>query len=166
MSTKLNNLKRHKEDLVTNMKNLLYHATDHVELMVKKLQDVDMQLVECMEQIQKMAAEAELKSKELEELRTGVQVIVDVVDPPEEGIDISKTLLQHLREAPQKITGYISETTKTYVAHVLGLVKSYWLSHPIYKNINRAIIYAPGSSHAYIQQIIKISQHMSGITLI
>jgi hypothetical protein len=23
------------------------------------------------------------------------------------------------------------------------------LSHPIYKNINRAIIYAPGSSHAY-----------------
>jgi hypothetical protein len=25
------------------------------------------------------------------------------------------------------------------------------VSHPIYKNINRAIIYAPGSSHAYIQ---------------
>jgi hypothetical protein len=40
------------------------------------------------------------------------------------------------------------------------------LSHPIYRNINRAIIYAPGSSHAYIQQIIKISQRMSGITLI
>jgi hypothetical protein len=31
------------------------------------------------------------------------------------------------------------------------------------KNINRAIIYTPGSSHAYIQQIIKISQHMSRI---
>jgi hypothetical protein len=26
------------------------------------------------------------------------------------------------------------------------------VSHPIYKDINRAIIYAPGSSHAYIQQ--------------
>jgi hypothetical protein len=26
------------------------------------------------------------------------------------------------------------------------------LSHPIYKDINRAIIYAPGSSHTYIQQ--------------
>jgi hypothetical protein len=36
-----------------------------------------------------------------------------------------------------------------------------YVSHPIYKNINRAIIYAPGSSHAYIQQITKISQHMS-----
>jgi hypothetical protein len=37
------------------------------------------------------------------------------------------------------------------------------VSHPIYKNINRAIIYAPESSHTYIQQIIKISQHMSRI---
>jgi hypothetical protein len=26
------------------------------------------------------------------------------------------------------------------------------LSHPIYKNINQAIIYVPGSSHAYIRQ--------------
>jgi hypothetical protein len=26
----------------------------------------------------------------------------------------------------------------------------WFMSHPIYKNINRAIIYAPGSSHAYI----------------
>jgi hypothetical protein len=25
-----------------------------------------------------------------------------------------------------KITSYISETTKTYVEHILGLVKSYW----------------------------------------
>jgi hypothetical protein len=37
------------------------------------------------------------------------------------------------------------------------------LSHPIYKNINRAIIYASGSGHAYTQQIIKISQHVSRV---
>jgi hypothetical protein len=73
-----------------------------------------------------MAAEAKLKSKELEELRIAAQVVVDVVDPLEEGVDISKTLLEHLREAPQKIPWYISETTKTDVAHVLGLGKSYW----------------------------------------
>jgi hypothetical protein len=35
-------------------------------------------------------------------------------------------LLQRLHEAPQKIAGYVSDTTKTYVAHVLGLVKSFW----------------------------------------
>jgi hypothetical protein len=51
MSTELNNLIRYKEDLVTDVKNLLYRATDDVELMVKKLQDANMQLVECMQQI-------------------------------------------------------------------------------------------------------------------
>jgi hypothetical protein len=49
-----------------------------------------------------------------------------MVDPPEEGVTAERTLLEHLQEAPQKITDYISETTKTYVAHVRVLVKSYW----------------------------------------
>jgi hypothetical protein len=35
-------------------------------------------------------------------------------------------LLERLREALQKIASYLSETTKIYVAHVLGLVKSFW----------------------------------------
>jgi hypothetical protein len=49
-----------------------------------------------------------------------------MVDPTEEGVVSDKTLLEWLCEAPQKIIGYISETTKTYVAHILGLIKSYW----------------------------------------
>jgi hypothetical protein len=99
MSIELNNIIRYKEDLVTDMKNLLSRATDDVELLAKQLQDADVQLVECMQQIQKMAVEAELKSKELEELRTAAQVVADMVDPPEEGVVISKTLLERLREA-------------------------------------------------------------------
>jgi hypothetical protein len=38
----------------------------------------------------------------------------------------SKTLLERLHETPQKISSYVSETTKTYVEHILGLFKSYW----------------------------------------
>jgi hypothetical protein len=49
-----------------------------------------------------------------------------MVDPQEEGVVSSRTLLEHLHEAPLKITGYISETTRSYVAHILGLVNSYW----------------------------------------
>jgi hypothetical protein len=49
-----------------------------------------------------------------------------MVDPSEEGGVNNRTLLEHLREAPQKIAGYISETTKTYVAHVRCFVKSFW----------------------------------------
>jgi NADH:ubiquinone oxidoreductase subunit E len=49
-----------------------------------------------------------------------------MVDPPEERVIYERTLLEWLPKALQNIFGYISETTKTYVAHILGLVKSYW----------------------------------------
>jgi hypothetical protein len=49
-----------------------------------------------------------------------------MVDPLEEGVISERKLLEQPHEAPQKISRYISETTKTYVAHILGLVKSYW----------------------------------------
>jgi hypothetical protein len=38
-----------------------------------------------MTQIRDMATEKELKKKELEELKNAAQVVVDMVDPPEEG---------------------------------------------------------------------------------
>jgi hypothetical protein len=66
------------------------------------------------------------KKKELGELKSAAQVVVDTVDPPEEAVVSDKMLLEWLRETPQKITSYISETTRTYVEHILGLVKSYW----------------------------------------
>jgi hypothetical protein len=73
-----------------------------------------------------MAEEKNLKQKQLEELEGAAQVVVAMVDPPKEGAIDNNSLLEHLREASQKIFSYLSETTKTYVAHVLGLVKSFW----------------------------------------
>ena len=49
-----------------------------------------------------------------------------MVDPPEEGVPSAKTLVERLREAPQKVVGYLSDNIKLYVAHVLELFKSYW----------------------------------------
>jgi hypothetical protein len=52
-----------------------------------------------------------------------------MVVPPEGVVrDVvrDRTLLERLCEASQKISGYLSETTKTYVAHILGLIKSFW----------------------------------------
>jgi hypothetical protein len=46
----------------------------------------------------------ELKDKEFEELKSAAQVVVDMVDPPEEVIVSKRTLLERLREAPQKIS--------------------------------------------------------------
>ena len=50
--------------------------------------------------------------------------LVNMADLPEDGTEMTKTLVERLREAPQKIVRYLSDNTKLYVAHVLGLFKS------------------------------------------
>ena len=48
-----------------------------------------------------------------------------MVDPQEEGTSSNRSLVELLEEAPKKIFDYLSATTKNYVAHLLGIVKSY-----------------------------------------
>ena len=72
-----------------------------------------------------MAAEKDLQAKELVDLRVAAQAVVDTVDPVEEGTD-PRPLLERLWDVPQRIAGYLSETSKQYMEHVLVLVKSYW----------------------------------------
>lgn len=67
----------------------------------------------------------ECKQKDLDELESVARVVVDMVDPPTDGVAF-RTLLEHLRSASNSISGYISGTTKTVVAHVLGLVQPFY----------------------------------------
>ena len=53
------------------------------------------------------------------------QVIVDMVDPQEEGASSSKSFVERMEETPRKILDNLSATTKNYIAHLLGIVKSY-----------------------------------------
>jgi hypothetical protein len=117
---------KYKEELLTDTKNLLYRSSDDVERLAKLLKNADQQLLQCMKQIKSMAEEKELKQKQLEDLQEAAHVVVNMVEPSKEGVVDNRTLLKRLHEAPQKIVGYISETTTTYVAHMLGLVKSFW----------------------------------------
>jgi len=59
-------------------------------------------------------------------LKSAARVVVDMVDPPEDGVPDARSLLERLREAPAKISGFVSENTKVFVSHVFGLVKSHW----------------------------------------
>ena len=50
----------------------------------------------------------------------------------------SKSLLKRLEEAPKKIFDFMSATSKNYLTHMLGVVKSYWPQHnlaPVAKGI-------------------------------
>jgi len=114
-----------KEDLVTDLKILMYRHADEIEKLTNINKDTDKQLVEAMQQITDLAAERDLQKKELNELKAASQVIVDMVDPPEEGAEQTNTLLERLQGALLGIIKYLLETARQYGSHVLKLVKSY-----------------------------------------
>ena len=72
--------------------------------------------------------------RELEELRylkDAAQVVADIMDIPEGNEDEPLTLAGRLCKVPKSFERYVSTTTRQYVGHVLGLVKSYWPRTPL-----------------------------------
>ena len=65
------------------------------------------------------------------------QVIVDMVGSEEESSS-SKSLVERLEDAPKKFFDVMTTTSKNYLTHMIGVVKSYWPQHnlaPIAKGI-------------------------------
>ena len=71
-------------------------------------------------------------------LVAATQAIVDMVDPQEEEVSSSQSLVARFEEAPRKIIGLMTATSKNYLSHMLAIVKSYWPQNnlaPIAKGI-------------------------------
>jgi hypothetical protein len=114
-----------KEELLTDMKNLLYRRTDDVERLQKVIGDSEQQFVDCLQQVKTLGEKDERQQKELEDLRGAAQELVDMVDPPEEGEASPRPLLERLRGAPQKVVKFLSEAPVACVSHALAFVKSF-----------------------------------------
>ena len=56
------------------------------------------------------------------DLEVAAKVVVDIVE--DKGA-AEKSLLERLREAPQRLSSFFSDTSREYLAHALGLVKSF-----------------------------------------
>ena len=69
-----------------------------------------------------MAADRDQKAQQLADLEAAAQVVVDMVEDEEAG---GKSLWDRLREAPQRLSSFFSDTSRDYLAHALGLVKSF-----------------------------------------
>lgn len=95
-----------------------------MEKLSKIKANADKQLVQSIKQVRDLAAERDLQAQELVDLRAAAQAVADMVEDGDVG---EKSLVERLREAPQKIAVFVSDTSKQYMAHILGLVKSYWL---------------------------------------
>jgi hypothetical protein len=95
-TTELKRVLMSKEELLTDVKNLLYRRTDDVERLQKVIGDTERQFVDGLQRIKTLG-------EGLEDLRGAARELVDMVDPPEEGGANPRPLLEQLREAPKSI---------------------------------------------------------------
>ena len=100
----------------------MYHHADVMEKLTKLKADADKQTVSDMKQIKELAADHDQKAQQLAELQAAAQVVVGMVEEEDVG---GKSLLDRLRESPQRLSSFFSDTSRDYLAHALGLVKSF-----------------------------------------
>jgi hypothetical protein len=107
-----------KEELLTDVKNLLYRRTDDIKRLQKVIGDTKQQFIDSLQRIKTLG-------EELKVHRGAVRQLVDMVDPPEEGETNPRPLLEQLREAPKKVIKFLSEAPVTCVNNALAIVKSF-----------------------------------------
>jgi len=85
--------------------------------------------VTALKQLEDLSESRDLMQQELVELRDvrdAAQDVVGLVETPEETEYEMLTLAGRLRMVPESFERYVSTTTRQYVGHVLGLLRSYW----------------------------------------
>jgi hypothetical protein len=70
-----------KEELLTDVKNLVYRHTDDVERLQKVISDIEQQFTDWLQQVKTLGEEKEQRQKKLEDLRGAARELVDMVDP-------------------------------------------------------------------------------------
>ena len=114
--------------MVLDLKILMYQNADEIEKLKKIKEDSDREMVIVLQQLKDLSESRDLMQRELEELRDlkdAAQGVVNLVEIPEGNEDVPLTLAGRLRKVPESFERYVSTTTRQYVGHVLGLVKSY-----------------------------------------
>ena len=84
-----------------------------------------------LKQLKELSESRDLMQQELIELRDAAQEVAGLMEIPEGSEGKPLTLAGRLRQVPESIERYVSTTTRQYVEHVLGLVKSYWPQTPL-----------------------------------
>ena len=64
-------------------------------------------------------------------MKDAAQDVANLVEIPEGNEDEPLTLAGRLRKVLESFERYVSTTTRQYIGHVLGLVKSYWPRTPL-----------------------------------
>ena len=115
--------------MVLDLKILMYRNTDEIEKLKKIKADSDQEMEGTLKQLKELSESRDSMQRELvtlREVRDAAQEIAEAMDIPEGNEDEPLSLAGKLRKVPETFERYVSTTTRQYVGHVLGLVKSYW----------------------------------------
>jgi hypothetical protein len=93
-TVELRKILTYKEELLTDVKNMLYRRTDDVERLQKFITDTEQQFAGSLQQIKTLGEEKEQRKKELEDLRGAAKKLVDIVDPQDDGEAGERPLLE------------------------------------------------------------------------
>ena len=108
----------------------MYRNADGIEKLKKIKKDSDRDVATALKQLKDLSDSRDLMQQELVKLRDvrdASQEVAEIVEIPEGNEDEPLTLAGRLHKVPKSFERYASTTTRQYVGHVLGLVKSYWL---------------------------------------
>ena len=117
--------------MILDLKILMYQNTDEIEKLKKIKVDSDKEMMEALQKLKELSESNAALKEELDELKVAAQAVVDTVEIPEDNADEPLSLAGKIQKVPQCFLRYVSETTRQYVGHVLGLVKSYWPHTPL-----------------------------------
>ena len=109
----------------------MYRNTDEIEKLNRIKEDSNWEAVTAMKQLKDLSESRDLMQQELVELRQvrdAAQEVAEIMEIPEGNEDEPLTLAGKLRKVLECFERYVSTTTRQYMGHVLGLVKSYWPS--------------------------------------
>jgi hypothetical protein len=129
-TAELRKILKYKEELLIDIKNMLYHRTDDVERLQKVVADIEEQFADCLQQI-KTLGEEKGRWEELEILTEAAQTLVDMVDPAEGGEAEKRPLLERLRGVLERVVKFLAEAPVACVSHALAFVKSFWPEAPL-----------------------------------
>ena len=113
-----------EERWVLDLKILMYRNTYEIEKLKKIKADSDQEVATCLQQLKTLSESRDLMQQELEEHRDAAQDVAGLVEIPEGNEDEPLTLAGRLRKVPESFERFVSTTTRQYMGHVLGLVKS------------------------------------------
>jgi hypothetical protein len=58
-------------------------------------------------------------------------MLLDMVDPAEEGEEDKQPLLEQFRGAPERVIKFLTDAPAACVSHALAFVKSFWPEAPL-----------------------------------